>query len=493
MAKYKCIVCGHIYDEEKEEIKFEDLPDNWVCPICMVPKSMFRLVEDEEIKVEIIETEENAIDYNNAIKISEDNICIKRISEKCINCGVCTNTCAEREGITDLCEGKACVNCGQCIQKCPTGALVPKSDIEKFETALNNGKICIAYTAPSVRVALGDAFDMPHGEFVQGKLVSALRSIGFKYVLDVTFGADLTIMEEANELVERIKNDGKLPMFTSCCSAWIKYAEMFYPEILEHISNCKSPIGMQGEIVHNYFTKKMNLNKEDIFTVAITPCTAKKYEVAREEIGGTDCVLTTRELIEMLKNKNIDIKNLEDSNYDSLLGEGSGAGMIFGNTGGVMEAALREANYILTSNYLESIEFNEVRGLDNVKEAFVTIDDIVLNIAIVNGMSYAKPLLEDVKNGVSKYHYIEIMNCYGGCIGGGGQPRMDDDDEIMIKEKRIASLYKKDTESKYRYSHYNEDIQKVYEEFLDKPLSEKSEDLLHTKYFDRSNEIKKEE
>lgn len=492
MAKYKCIICGHIYDEEKEEVKFEDLPDTWVCPICTVPKEMFKLVEDEEeIKGDVIEeTEDNAIDFNNAIKISEDNICIKRISEKCINCGVCTNTCAEREGIKDLCNGLACVNCGQCIQKCPTGALVPKSDIEKLETAIREEKICIAYTAPSVRVALGDVFNMEPGSFVQEKLVSALRSIGFKFVLDVTFGADLTIMEEANELVERIKNNGVLPMFTSCCPAWIRYAEMFYPEVLSNISNCKSPIGMQGEIVNKYFTKKMNIDSNNIFTVAITPCTAKKYEIAREEIGGTDCVLTTKEIIDILKEKNIDIKTLEDSKYDSLLGEGSGAGMIFGNTGGVMEAALREAYYILTGKYLPNVDFKEVRGMDNVKAAFIEFGDIILNVAIVNGMSYAKPLLEDVKNDVSKYHYIEIMNCYGGCIGGGGQPVIDDDEEIMVKEKRIASLYKKDNESIYRYSHDNPDIKKVYGEFLDKPLSKKSKELLHTKYFDKSKILK---
>ncbi|MBE6156140.1 MAG: hydrogenase [Firmicutes bacterium] len=492
MAKYKGIICGHVYDDAKEKIKFEDLSDTWVCPICFVSKSMFiKLAETaKEIKEEVPEGEENTIDFNNAIKISKDNICIKRISEKCINCGVCTNTCMERQGIQDLCGGKACVNCGQCIQKCPTGALVPKSDIEKLESALKSNKICIAYTAPSVRVALGDAFNMEPGSFVQGKLVASLRSIGFKYVFDVTFGADLTIMEEANELVERIQNNGVLPMFTSCCPAWVKYAEMFYPQILEHLSNCKSPIGMQGEMIKKYFIKKMNINPNDVFTVAITPCTAKKYEIARVEIGGTDCVLTTRELIEILKNKNIDIKNLGDSNYDSLLGEGSGAGMIFGNTGGVMEAALREANYILTKDYLPSLEFQEVRGLDNVKEASITINNLVINVAIIHGISAAKKILEDVKNGVSKYHYIEVMNCFGGCIGGGGQPQIDDDKEIMIKEKRIASLYKKDKESKYRYSHDNPDVQRIYKEFLGKPLSQNSKIFLHTNYFDKSEEIK---
>lgn len=427
-----------------------------------------------------------------AVEIAENNIAIKRIREKCIDCGMCLRICKEREGIEDLCGGNTCVNCGQCVQACPFDALIPKKDEDKLEEAIKNNKICIAYTSPSVRVAIGDEFGMEPGEFAQGKLVSALRKLGFKYVLDVTFGADLTILEEANELVYRIKNGGKLPMFTSCCPAWVKYAEMYYPEILENISTCKSPIGMQGEIVQNYFTEKMNLNKEDIYTVAITPCTAKKYEVAREEIGGTDIVLTTREIIDMLKEKEIDLKELEDSDYDSLLGEGSGAGMIFGNTGGVMEAALRTAYNIMTEKELEkdAIVFNNVRGMDNVKEAKVNIEETELNIAVIHKMSSAKQILEDVKNGKSKYHYIEIMNCLGGCIGGGGQPKTKMSEELAVKKKRIESLYQRDEKDKIRVSHKNPDIIKVYEEFLGEPLSSKSEELLHTSYKDKSNLLK---
>ena len=427
-----------------------------------------------------------------AVEIAENNIAIKRIREKCIDCGMCLRICKEREGIEDLCGGNTCVNCGQCVQACPFDALIPKKDEDKLEEAIKNNKICIAYTSPSVRVAIGDEFGMEPGEVAQGKLVSALRKLGFKYVLDVTFGADLTILEEANELVYRIKNGGKLPMFTSCCPAWVKYAEMYYPEILENISTCKSPIGMQGEIVQNYFTEKMNLNKEDIYTVAITPCTAKKYEVAREEIGGTDIVLTTREIIDMLKEKEIDLKELEDSDYDSLLGEGSGAGMIFGNTGGVMEAALRTAYNIMTEKELEkdAIVFNNVRGMDNVKEAKVNIEETELNIAVIHKMSSAKQILEDVKNGKSKYHYIEIMNCLGGCIGGGGQPKTKMSEELAVKKKRIESLYQRDEKDKIRVSHKNPDIIKVYEEFLGEPLSSKSEELLHTSYKDKSNLLK---
>lgn len=426
--------------------------------------------------------------FEKAIYIAKDNPAIERIDEKCIDCGICTNTCRQRENIENTSNKSICINCGQCVQTCPTGAIVPKQDKNKLKEAIKNKKICIAYTSPSVRVALGDEFGMEYGEFVQGKLVTALRKIGFKYVLDVTFGADLTIMEEANELVERVKNNGVLPMFTSCCPSWVKYAEIFYPEILDHISTCKSPIGMQGQIVKNYFIQKHNLNKEDVFCVAITPCTAKKYEISRKEIDGTDLVITTKELADIIKEEKIDFANLEDGNYDSLLQEASGAGMIFGNTGGVMEAALRTAYYILTGKELdkEKIEFKEVRGMKNVKEATIDINGINLNIAIIHKMSSAIPILEQVKNGTSKYHYIEIMNCVGGCIGGGGQPKFKLGEEIQIKEKRIESLYNRDRNDKIRCSHQNPEIIKLYEEFLEKPLSKKSEELLHTTYEDKS-------
>lgn len=504
MAKYKCTICGEIYDEEKENIKFEDLPETWVCPKCGVPKIFFEKVEEvkqensnnEEMEQAVTNYEtnlniENANDDtpSNAIKISKDNVAIERDIEKCINCGICATICKEREGIEDICDGKACINCGQCIQFCPTGALAPKKDKDRLEDAMDAGKICIAYTSPSVRVAIGDEFGMEKGTFAQGKLVSALRKLGFKYVLDVTFSADLTIMEEANELVDRIKNNGKLPMFTSCCPSWIKYAEQYYPELLDNISTCKSPIGMQGEIAHKYFANKYNLDENNIYTVAITPCTAKKYEVAREEIPGTDLVITVKELTDIIKEKEINFNNLADDNYDSLLGEGTGAGMIFGNTGGVMEAAFRTAYNILTCEELakDAIEFKDVRGMDNVKEASVIINGIELNLAVIHKMSAAKFILEDVKNGTSKYHYIEIMNCQGGCIGGGGQPKTLANEENEVKQKRIDSLYKRDNEDIFRCSHNNPEIIRVYDELLGKPLSSKAEELLHTTYENKSS------
>lgn len=485
MAKYRCKVCGHIYDEEIEKVKFADLPDDWVCPKCFVPKFMFEIIEED---TEQDETE----NFQKAIPILKDNPSIERIKEKCIDCGMCTSVCKEREGISDICKGNLCVHCGQCIQVCPTGALIPKSDKEKLFTAFSEGKMCIAYTSPSVRVAIGDEFGMEKGMFAQGKLITALRKLGFSYVFDVTFGADLTIMEEANELIHRIKNNGKLPMFTSCCPSWIKYAELFYPELLDNISTCKSPIGMEGEIVKTYFAERNHLDKNNLFTVAITPCTAKKYEVAREEIGGTDLVLTTKELSDILKEHKIDVSMLEDGVYDPLLGEGTGAGMIFGATGGVMEAALREAYYILTENHLDkdAIQFQNVRGIDNIKEAVIDFGTTKLSVAVIHQISAAKPILEMVKNGTCKYQYIEIMNCLGGCIGGGGQPKIVQGMEIEVKEKRMNSLYQRDSQNKYRMSHENPDIIRLYGEFLQNPLSDQAEKLLHTKYVNRSSLIK---
>ncbi len=468
--KYKCSICSTMIEEEQ----FKKI-DN--CPSCGCPKYLIEKTEDEI---------EESNSFNNAIKISKDNPSIEKIDEKCIDCGMCTKICFERENIKDICNGDLCVNCGQCITFCPTNALIPKIDKDKFYKAKEDKKILVAYTSPSVRVSLGDEFNLEKGTFVQGKLISSLRKLGFNYVFDVTFAADLTIMEEANELIKRIKNNETLPMFTSCCPSWVKYAEIFYPEILNNISTCKSPIGMMGEVVKNYFSMKNNIDKNDIFTVAITPCTAKKYEIKREEIGGTDLVLTVRELADILKDEKIDFVSLEDSDYDFLLGEGSGAGVIFGNTGGVMEAAIREAYYILTGNLLKNIEFNSVRGMDEVKEAKININGKELNVAVIHKMSSAVPILDEVKNGTSKYDYIEIMNCYGGCIGGGGQPKILIKDEKEVKEKRIESLYKRDKEVNVRYPHENKDIIKIYDEFLGSPLSEKSKELLHTSYKDRS-------
>lgn len=288
-------------------------------------------------------------------------------------------------------------------------------------------------------------------------------------------------MEEAYEFAERIKENKKLPMFTSCCPSWVRYAEIFYPEILKNISTCKSPIGMQGAMVKNYFAEKNGINSEKIYTVAITPCTAKKYEILKEDSKGTDLVITTTQIAKMIRDKNIDFKNLPDEEYNEMLGEGTGAGMIFGNTGGVMEAALRTVYNILTGTELtkEAIEIKETRGMKNIKEATININGMSINIAVIHKMADAKSILEDVKNGTSKYHYIEIMNCEGGCIGGGGQPKTLEDTSQEIKQKRVEALYKRDKEDKIRTSHKNPEIISAYEEYLGKPLSKKAIELLH--------------
>lgn len=476
MKKYRCKICGYIYDDSKEEVKFEDLPSDWTCPDCGVPKSLF-----EEVEEEIEEQEEDTL--NKAVKISDNNVAIERILDKCIDCGICKDTCIEREGMDFDKNSELCVNCGQCIQACPVKSLVPKSDIEEFNKAKESGKIMIAYTSPSTRVAFGDIFNLEPGTFTQKKLVGFLKYIGFDYVLDTSFAADLTIMEEASELVDRIKNNGKLPIFTSCCPAWVKYAEQFYPEILDNISTCKSPIGMMGMIVNEYFTKQNNLNKENIYTVAITPCTAKKFEIKREEIKGTDLVLTMYELEDYISKNNIKYDDITESDFDGL--KGSGAGVIFGNTGGVMEAALRTAYYLVTNENLENIEFESVRGYKGLREASIKINDLELKVAIIDGMSNAKQVLEDVKNAKSKYDYIEIMNCVGGCIGGGGQPKINIHNEDKIKEKRIENLYNRDKNLKIRFSHENPEIIDLYKNYLGKPLSKLSEELLHTIYINR--------
>ena len=429
---------------------------------------------------------------SNEVKISANNVAIARDNSKCIDCGMCKTTCIKREGMEFDAESELCVNCGQCVQTCPVKALAPKNEINKLLNAKKDGKVLIAYTSPSTRVAFGDIFGLESGSFTQNKLVGFLKKLGFDYVLDTTFAADLTIMEEASELVDRIKNNGKIPMFTSCCPAWVKYAEQFYPEILGNISTCKSPIGMMGMIVQNYFTKVKDIEKSNIFTVAITPCTAKKYEINREEIDGTDLVLTLYELEEYIHEKGIKYEDISEDTFDSILGEGSGAGVIFGNTGGVMEAALRTAYHLITGNNLEvkDISFRSVRGYNGLREATIKVQDLELQVAIIDGISNAKKVIEEVKNGNSKYHYIEIMNCVGGCIGGGGQPKINIMQEDEIKKNRINSLYKHDDNNKIRFSHENPDIIKIYKDYLNSPLSELSEKLLHTHYIDRSKENK---
>ncbi len=473
--KYRCKICGYMYDEEQENTKFIELP-NYTCKMCSAPARLFEIVDNAYL------TEAETV-IPNAVKISKDNIAIRRIVEECINCGQCKLTCTKKEALDFEEDSSLCVNCGQCITTCPTKCLKPFNDISKLEEAKQNKKICIAYISPATRVTFGEIFNLPYGTFTLSKLVGFLKhNLGFDYVLDTTFGADLTIMEEASELIARLQENKNLPMFTSCCPAWVKYAKCFYPDLLPHISSCKSPIGMMGSIVKTYFTKINNLDKDNIFTVAITPCTAKKYEITLEGNKDTNAVITLYEIAEYIKKNHLKYENIKEDEMDTIFGEGSGAGIIFGNTGGVMEAALRTAYHFLTNKTLQNIEFTSVRGLDGVREAIVKIKDQTIHVAIVDGMSNAKKLLKSIQENPSKYQFIEVMNCVGGCIGGGGQPLINTLEELKIKNARIKGLYQRDQEKNIRSSYENPDIIKLYNDYLEKPLSPKAKELLHTNH-----------
>jgi iron-only hydrogenase group A len=341
--------------------------------------------------------------------------------------------------------------------------------------------------APAVRATIGEEYNIPIGTDVTGKLVTALRRLGFKKVFDTNFGADLTIMEEAEELINRINNNGKLPMFTSCCPGWVKFAEQNHPEILEHISSCKSPHEMEGAVLKTYFAKKMGINPEDVYVVSIMPCTVKKYESNRMELSennlpDVDAVLTTRELVRFFKMAGIDFDDLPEDNFDNPLGESTGAAAIFGTSGGVMEAALRTAYYKISGKKLENLELNDIRGSEGLKEAEIDIKGTKINVAVVNGIGNIHKVLDEVKNGTSKYHFIEVMTCIGGCINGGGQPIHQKPEKIL---KRMKALYEIDSGMKNRYSFENESVKALYKEFLIEPNSHIAHEVLHTKYFNR--------
>ncbi|MGC9124487.1 MAG: NADH-dependent [FeFe] hydrogenase, group A6 [Caldisericaceae bacterium] len=432
---------------------------------------------------------------------------IVRDPSKCILCRRCVSVCENIQNVNALTVANRgiktfvgapfnvllvdspCVNCGQCIMNCPTGALTERDDTEEVWNALSDpDKYVVVSTAPAIRASFGELFDLPAGTFVRGKVATALRMLGFKKVFDTNFTADLTIVEEANELIERIKNKGILPMTTSCCPGWIKYLEEYYPEFIPNVSSCKSPQQMMGALIKTYFAERAGIPKEKIFHVSIMPCTAKKYEKDRANINASgvkdvDAVLTTRELGRMVKQAGIDFVNLEDSDDDSPLGEYSGAATIFGATGGVMEAALRTAYDMITGERLDSLDFMPLRGLEGVKIAEVKINDLNVRVAVAHTLGNASELLEKIKKGEEEVHFIEVMACPGGCIGGGGQP-IPTNDEIRLK--RIDALYKDDSERQIRKSHENPSIKVIYEDFLEKPGSEKAHHLLHTKYEEKS-------
>ncbi|MDI3546921.1 MAG: NADP-reducing hydrogenase subunit HndD [Halanaerobiales bacterium] len=423
---------------------------------------------------------------------------IMREPNKCITCGRCIRKCEEVQGIgifTMANRGPAtivttfgdkgmgnveCTNCGQCIHACPTGALHEVYHYESVWDVLHDeSKHVVVQTAPAVRVAISEAFGDEPGTIATGQMVAALRRLGFDKVFDTNFSADLTIMEEGTELIQRIKEGGTLPLFTSCSPGWIKFIEHFYPEFLPHLSSCKSPQQMFGAIAKSYYAEKNNIPREDLVVVSVMPCTAKKFEAKRPEMDGdVDYVLTTRELAGMIKAAGIDMVNLEEEEYDRIMGTSTGAADIFGATGGVMEAALRTAYELITGKELEKLDFYDVRGMTGIKETEVEIDGLTVRAAVAHGLGNVRKLMEMIKAG-KEYHFVELMACPGGCIGGGGQPIPTTDE---IRQKRIDSIYQIDKNKKLRKSHENPYIKKLYDEYLGEPGSHRAHELLHTHY-----------
>jgi iron-only hydrogenase group A len=428
---------------------------------------------------------------------------IVRDPAKCIKCGKCVRICEEVQSVAAIdfvgrgCHAtvgtafdqglnmSTCINCGQCIQVCPTGALREQSDIKQVLDALSDPTKTVAVQhAPAVSVTLGEEFGMRKGVDVDGVMTTALRRLGFDRVFETSFSADLTIMEEASELVHRITNNGPLPMMTSCSPGWIKFVEQFYPDRIENLSTCKSPQQMLGAVLKSFYAQREGLEPANIFSVAVMPCTAKKFEADRREMGrdGTpdvDAVLTTRELARIIRMRGLDLRNLEPSAPDSPFGERTSAGKIFGATGGVMEAAIRTAYWMITGNELEELKVEAVRGMDGIKEAKVTVGDLEVGIAVANGLGNARLLMEQLKQGRDDLHFIEVMTCPGGCIAGGGQPY--DTDPAAVRQ-RMKALYRLDRDETVRVSHANESVKRLYEEFLGEPLGHRSHELLHTKY-----------
>lgn len=450
----------------------------------------------------------------------ESSLSLVRDPEKCILCGRCVTVCREVQGVNaidfsgrglkskistylDLGLGVvACTNCGQCALVCPTGAITEKSSVADVWKALHDSeKIVLVQTAPAIRVGIGEAMGMPDGSLVTGQMVAGLRRLGFSKVFDTNFTADLTIIEEGNELISRIKNGGTLPMITSCSPGWIKFIEHFYPKSLTHLSSCKSPQQMFGAIAKTYYAEKTGVDPRNIVVVSVMPCTAKKYEALRPEMDGAfqfwkeklgftekdrffdvDYVLTTRELARMFKESGINFNHLPEENFDSPLGESTGAAVIFGATGGVMEAALRTAYEVYTGKSLDNIDFRSVRGMNGIKEAEVNLNGTVLKVAVAHTLKNARVLLDQIENGTSPYAFIEVMTCPGGCLGGGGQPIPTN---AVIRKKRADSIYYEDAHKGIRKSHENPEIQYLYQNFLKEPLGEISHSLLHTHYVSR--------
>ena len=447
----------------------------------------------------------------NKYDVDDLSMSIVRDNNKCVLCRRCVAACNKTQAVGVIgpvnrgfntaiespwgmpLAGMACINCGQCIAACPTGALHEKdSTHEVWELLADPKKHVVVQPAPAVRAALGEEFGMPMGTLVTGKMAAALRRLGFDRVFDTDWAADLTIMEEANELVDRMRNGGVLPMITSCSPGWIKFCEHYYSDFIPNLSSCKSPHEMEGAMIKSYYAERAGIDPKDIAVVSVMPCTAKKFEAKRPELSNAglqdvDVVITTRELARMIKEAGIDFVNLPDEDFDPLMGESTGAGVIFGATGGVMEAALRTAYELVTGKELEQVDFAAVRGVEGVKEASVQVGDVTVNVAVAHGTANAAKLLDNIRRGEKQYHFIEVMGCPGGCVTGGGQPIVSAQKRMECdpREIRAAALYREDAGKPLRKSHMNPEIQAIYDEFLGRPNSHKAHQLLHTTYMAR--------
>lgn len=445
-------------------------------------------------------------------EIDDQSPYIVRDNNKCVNCMRCVSVCKNVQSVSVIgpirrgykvhvgspfdrsLNDSPCVGCGQCIVSCPVGALYEKSNVnEVWEALADPDKYVVFYTAPSIRATLGESFDMPIGTNVEEKMVSAIRRLGVDKIFNMDFTADLTILEEANELVQRITNHETLPMFTSCCPGWVKFAEHYYPEMLPHLSSCKSPQAMFGAILKSYYAEKYNIDPEKMFVVSVIPCTGKKFEVTREELRSkefddVDVALTTRELARMIKSTGIDFADLEDEDYDAPFNKATGGGAIFGATGGVLEAALRTAARMLDGDF-KAVEFKEVRGPEQIREAKYEVAGVEVKVAVTSGLGNARKLIEKIKSGEVDYQMVEVMACPGGCINGGGQPIRSDkvSNYVDYKALRSKALYNYDENCALRSSDESPVVKMIYEDYFEKPGTHKAHELLHTTYVPRGN------